>query len=98
MRVWYNANHFLWCDRAWQKYRKVFSFWLLCVTKTTESLCFCAVVRDKNNWELFIVTVQTLPSDMACHVLTEMSPGGSLMSTTSETSMQRKYEISANFE
>ncbi|XP_074637920.1 general transcription factor IIH subunit 1-like [Acropora palmata] len=29
-----------------------------------------------------------LPSAMACHVLTEMSPGGSLMSTTSETSMQ----------
>ncbi|CAH3152099.1 unnamed protein product [Porites evermanni] len=29
-----------------------------------------------------------LPSDMACHVLTEMSPGGSLMNTTSETSMQ----------
>ena len=27
---------------------------------------------------------------MACHVLTEMSPGGSLMNTTSETSMQRK--------
>ncbi|XP_068717485.1 general transcription factor IIH subunit 1-like [Montipora capricornis] len=29
-----------------------------------------------------------LPSDMACHVLTEMSPGGSLMTTTSETNMQ----------
>lgn len=31
---------------------------------------------------------EALPSAMACHVLTEMSPGGSLMSTTSETSMQ----------
>ena len=42
--------------------------------------------------ETFICLVtKTLPSDMACHVLTEMSPGGSLMNTTSETSMERKY-------
>ncbi|XP_022809120.1 general transcription factor IIH subunit 1-like isoform X1 [Stylophora pistillata] len=40
----------------------------------------------------------TLPSGMACHVLTEMSPGGSLMSTTSETSMQHLVSSSVQAE
>ncbi|KAJ7391064.1 General transcription factor IIH subunit 1 [Desmophyllum pertusum] len=39
-----------------------------------------------------------LPSDMACHVLSEMSPGGSLMSTTSETSMQHLVSSSLQAE
>ncbi|KAJ7391070.1 General transcription factor IIH subunit 1 [Desmophyllum pertusum] len=35
---------------------------------------------------------------MACHVLSEMSPGGSLMSTTSETSMQHLVSSSLQAE
>jgi len=50
---------------------------------TTALLCN---QRDVEHWQPNLPGA--LPSDMACHVLTEMSPGGSLMNTTSETSMQ----------
>ena len=56
--------------------------------------CFFLYQTIKSNCEHFFASIsKALPSAMACHVLTEMSPGGSLMSTTSETSMQRKYSI-----
>ena len=47
-------------------------------------------MRDDPMLRLLFCITKALTSDMACHVLTEMSPGGSLMTTTSETSMQRK--------
>lgn len=53
---------------------------------------FNIIVRDNLTLSLLFCVTKALTSDMACHVLTEMSPGGSLMSTTSETSMQRKCE------
>ena len=58
--------------------------------KQIGSFNWVIIMRDNLTLSLLFCVTKALTSDMACHVLTEMSPGGSLMTTTSETSMQRK--------
>lgn len=63
-----------------------------CSWNQIETCNWNVIVHNNLILSLLLRVTKALPSDMACHVLTEMSPGGSLMTTTSETSMQRKCE------
>jgi len=65
-------------------------------SNTDVSLVVQCNQSEVEHWQPYLPG--TLTSDMACHVLTEMSPGGSLMTTTSETSMQHLVSSSLQAE